>query len=163
VVEAIRACNPYATVETTRHARVEVAPLLHMRTWQTVTPRFVLPHAPGDEQSPPRTHDGHEHIEPHTCGVSSLTLRMQARLDLNWLKLWLLFIVKRRSHELMRFKGILRCHNQAAAVIVQGVYQWVGLRQGHEAAPAESVMVLIGRDLDAAELQREWADCRARV
>jgi len=37
------------------------------------------------------------------------------------------------------------------------------LRQGHEAAPEESVLVLIGRNLDTEELQREWADCRARV
>jgi Cobalamin synthesis protein cobW C-terminal domain len=43
------------------------------------------------------------------------------------------------------------------------VYQWVELRQGHEAAPAESVLVLIGRHLDTEELQREWADCRART
>jgi G3E family GTPase len=88
---------------------------------------------------------------------------MDVPLDVNRLKLWLLFIVKRRSHELMRFKGILRCQNQAAAVIVQGVYQWVELRQGHEAAPAESVLVLIGRNLDAEELQREWVDCQARA
>jgi hypothetical protein len=43
------------------------------------------------------------------------------------------------------------------------VYQWVELRQGHEAAPVESVLVLIGRNLDAEELRREWEDCRARA
>jgi G3E family GTPase len=119
------------------------------------------PASGGDLQA--HTHDGHEHTEPHTCGVSTLTLRLDVPLDVNRLKLWLLFIVKRRSHELMRFKGILRCQNQVMAVIVQGVYQWVELLQGHEAAPAESVLVLIGRNLDAEELQREWADCRARA
>jgi len=163
VIEAVRACNPHASMETTSHARVEVSALLQLRTWETVTPHVVPPHAPGHHQAAPHTHDDHTHTEPHTCGVSTLTLRMDAPLDLNRLKLWLLFIIKRRSHELMRFKGILRCHNQADAVVVQGVYQWVELRQGHAAAPAESVMVLIGRNLDAAELQREWADCRARV
>jgi G3E family GTPase len=136
--------------------------LLQMRTWETVTPRLMPSHASGDDLSS-HTHDGHEHTELHTCGVRTLTLRMDAPLDLNRLKLWLLFIVKRRSHELMRFKGILRCQNQAAAVIVQGVYQWVELRQGQEAAPEESVLVLIGRNLDAEELQREWTDCRARA
>ena len=160
--DAIRACNPQATMETTSYARVEIPALLQMRTWETVAPRFVPPHAPGSDQSPPHTHDGHAHTEPHTCGVSTLTLRMDTPLDLNRLKLWLLFIVKRRSHELMRFKGILRCQNQAAAVIVQGVYQWLELRRGQEAAPDESVLVLIGRNLDAEELQREWADCHAR-
>ncbi len=159
---AIRSCNPHATMETTSHARVEIPALLQMRTWETVPPRFVPHHTSEGDQPLPHTHDGHEHTEPHTCGVSTLTLRMDTPLDLNRLKLWLLFIVKRRSHELMRFKGILRCQNQAAAVIVQGVYQWVELRQGQEVAPEESVLVLIGRNLDGTELQREWADCYAR-
>ena len=160
--EAVRACNPHATMEKTSHADVALPALLQMRTWETVTSRFVPSHTSGDAQIPSHHHDGHTHTEPHTCGVSTLTLRMETPLDVNRLKLWLLFIVKRRSHELMRFKGILRCQNQTAAVIVQGVYQWVELRQGQETAPAESVLVLIGRNLDAAELQREWAECRAR-
>jgi G3E family GTPase len=160
---AIRTCNPHASLETTSHAQVEIPALLQMRTWETGLPRFVQPHVPESGQPLPHTHDGYAHTEPHTCDVSTLTLRLAAPLDLNRLKLWLLFIVKRRSHEIMRFKGILRCQNQAAAIIVQGVYQWVELRQGQEAAPEESVLVLIGRYLDAAELQREWADCRARV
>ena len=159
---AVLACNPHATMEKTSHADVEIPALLQMRTWETVTPRLVPSHASGGDLQP-HTHDGHEHTEPHTCGVSTLTLRMDVPLDVNRLKLWLLFIVKRRSHELMRFKGILRCQNQAAAVIVQGVYQWVELRQGQEAAPEESIRVLIGRYLDAEELQREWTECRARA
>jgi G3E family GTPase len=150
-------------MEKMSHADVALPALLHMRTWETVTSQFVPSHRSEDDQLPLHKHDGHEHTEPHTCGVSTLTLRLDTPLDVNRLKLWLLFIVKRRSHELMRFKGILRCQNQTAAVIVQGVYQWVELRQGQETAPAESVLVLIGRNLDAAELQREWADCRART
>ena len=160
---AIRTCNPHATLERTSHAQVDIPALLQMRTWETGLPRFVPPHTSEGDQPLTHTHDGHTHTEPHTCDISTLTLRLEAPLDLNRLKLWLLFIVKRRSHELMRFKGILRCQNQAAAIIVQGVYQWVELRQGQETAPAESVLVLIGRHLDVAELQREWADCRARV
>jgi G3E family GTPase len=159
---AIRTYNPHATMETTSQAQVEIPALLQMRTWETGLPRFVQPHALEDGGQP-HMHDGYAHTEPHTCDVSTLTLRTAAPLDLNRLKLWLLFIIKRRSHELMRFKGILRCQNQAAAVIVQGVYQWVELRQGQEVAPEESVLVLIGRHLDTAELQQEWADCRARM
>src|SRR5262245_11647002 len=160
---AIRTCNPHVTMEATSHAQVEIPALLQMRTWETGLPRFVKPLEPAGGQPLPHTHEGYAHTEPHTCDVSTLTLRLEAPLDLNRLKLWLLFIVKRRSHDLMRFKGILRCQNQSAAIIVQGVYQWVELRQGQEAAPEESVLVLIGRHLDAEELQREWANCRART
>ncbi|MBM3222762.1 MAG: GTP-binding protein [Candidatus Tectomicrobia bacterium] len=157
--EAIRTCNPHATLERTSHAQVEIPTLLQLRTWDAATPRVAPHHGHADDT---HAHTDHEHTEPHTHGVSTLLLRMQAPLDVNRLKLWLLFIVKRRSHELMRFKGILRCQGQTAAVVVQGVYQWVELRRGHDAAPAESVMVLIGRNLDVAELQREWENCQAR-
>lgn len=160
---AIQACNQRATRETTSHAQVEIATLLQMQAWDTVTPRWL--HQQEAEHHEHHDHtpdDGHVHDAPHTAGVSTLTLRMAEPLDLNRLKLWLLFIVKRRSHELMRFKGILRCQHQALEVIVQGVYQWVELREGLAAAPAESVLVLIGRNLDAADLQREWMDCQAR-
>lgn len=163
--EAIRACNPQATLETTSHAQVDMPMLLDMQAWDTVTARaWQQPEATGHDHAA-HGHDGHDHDHPaaHTAGVSTLILRLTAPLDVNRLKLWLLFIVKRRSHELMRFKGILRCHNQPMAVVVQGVYQWVELRPGHETAPEESVLVLIGRNLDAAELQREWLDCQARV
>ena len=159
--EAIRACNPHASMEKTSHAEVEIASLLQVRTWESIDPRLLQ--TPEQEPHDGHEHDGHEPTGPHTCGVGTLSLRMQAALDLNRLKLWLLFIVKRRSHELMRFKGILHCQNHANAIIVQGVYQWLELRQSQDPAPAESVLVLIGRNLDAAELQREWDNCHARA
>jgi hypothetical protein len=45
---------------------------------------------------------------------------------------------------------------------MQGVYQWLELLVGPGQPPAESIRVMIGRDLDAAELNREWDECRAR-
>jgi G3E family GTPase len=76
--------------------------------------------------------------------------------------MWLLFVSKRQSHELMRLKGILNCKGYERAVIVQGVYQWLEMQSGSVNAPEESILVLIGRHLDAEELTREWTDCRAR-
>jgi G3E family GTPase len=77
--------------------------------------------------------------------------------------MWLLFLSKRRSHELMRLKGILHCYDHEKAVIAQGVYQWLELQTAPDGVPKESVLVLIGRHLDEAELRREWDDCRARM
>jgi len=162
--DAIRACNPQATMETSSHAQVDMATLLQMQAWDTVTERWLHPPVEEHHEHDGHAHDdGHAHTAPHTAGISTLTLRLAEPLDLTRLKLWLLFIVKRRSHELMRFKGILRCQQQPLEVIVQGVYQWVELREGKGPAPDESVLVLIGRHLDPVELQREWTDCRARV
>jgi G3E family GTPase len=61
----------------------------------------------------------------------------------------------------MRLKGILNCQSHDQAVVIQGVYQWLEVRQGAGEPPAESALVLIGRYLDKEELSREWADCLA--
>jgi G3E family GTPase len=74
---------------------------------------------------------------------------------------WLLGVSRRRGHDLMRLKGILKCQSHDQAVVIQGVYQWLEVRQGAGEPPAESALVLIGRHLDEEELSREWADCIA--
>jgi G3E family GTPase len=67
------------------------------------------------------------------------------------------------SHDLMRLKGILNCQAHDQAVVIQGVYQWLEVRQEAGEPPAASALVLIGRHLDKEELSREWADCIART
>ena len=83
-------------------------------------------------------------------------------MDLQRLTRWLLRLSKRMSHELMRLKGILNCQSHDQAVVIQGVYQWLEVRQEAGEPPAASALVLIGRHLDAEELRREWAECIAR-
>ena len=63
----------------------------------------------------------------------------------------------------MRLKGILNCQSHDQAVVIQGVYQWLEVRQKAGEPPAESALVLIGRHLDEVEISREWADCIART
>ena len=151
---AILACNHYAEITQTTLARVEIASLLDIRTWDTLDPRLERP----------RSAQLHDHAEQHvhhahTSDVGTLTLRATVPLDLKRLRVWLVFLTKRREHDLMRLKGILRCQQHDEAVIVQGVYKWVALRKGLEPAPAESVLVLIGRHLNAEEISREWRQC----
>ena len=93
---------------------------------------------------------------PHTAGAGTLVLRTEQPLDLHTLKLWLQFLASRRTHEIWRMKGILRCKDRDEAVVVQAGYQWLEIGPGEEAAPESSVLVVIGRDLDAEELQRGW-------
>ena len=84
-------------------------------------------------------------------------------MDLHRLTRWLLVLSKRMSHELMRLKGILNCQSHDQAVVIQGVYQWLEVRQKAGELPATSALVLIGRNLDEEELRREWANCIART
>jgi G3E family GTPase len=156
---ALHACNPHAALERATRAAVDVGRLLNQQTWTSARVKAILEHGGLCDDH------GHEHTHEHlhTQGVGTLTLRAEAPMDLQRLTQWLLSVSKRRSHELMRLKGILHCQAHAQAVVIQGVYQWLEVRQEAGELPATSVLVLIGRDLDAEELRRAWAECSART
>jgi G3E family GTPase len=155
---ALHACNPHADIERTTRAAVDVGRVLRKQTWDSARVKAALEHGVvcGDH-----AHDhAHEHL--HTQGVGTLALRAEAPMDLPRLTRWLLSLSTRRSYELMRLKGILNCQSQAQAVVIQGVYQWLEVRRDAGEPPAASVLVLIGRHLDAEELRHGWDECIAR-
>jgi G3E family GTPase len=155
---ALHACNPQANIERTTRAEVDVVSLLNKRTWDSARVKAALEHGVlcGDQ-----AHD-HDHDHLHTQGVGAVALRAEAAMDLPRLTRWLQSISTRTSHELMRLKGILHCQSHDQAVVIQGVYQWLEVRRGAGEPPAASVLVLIGRHVDAEELRRGWAECIAR-
>ena len=155
---ALHACNPHADVERTTRAAVDVVRLLNKQTWDSVRVKIALENGIlcGDQ-----AHD-HAHEHRHTQGVGTLALRAEAPMDLQRLTRWLQSVSTRTSHELMRLKGILHCQSHDRAVVIQGVYQWLEVRQEIGEPPAASTLVLIGRHLDAEEIRRGWAECIAR-
>jgi len=156
---AIHACNQQADIERATRAEVDVVHVLNKQTWDSERVKEALEN--GVLCCDHGHAHGHDHI--HTQGVGSLALRAGAPMDLQRLTSWLLGLSTRRSHDLMRLKGILNCQSHDQAVVIQGVYQWLEVRQEAGEPPAESVLVLIGRHLDEEELSREWADCIART
>jgi len=149
----LHACNPHAALERTTRAAVDVGPLLDKQTWDSARLHAVLtPEGCACGQD-------HEHAHHHTQGVSALALRAETPLDLQRLTQWLPSLSQQMGQELMRLKGILNC--QAQAVVIQGVYQWLEVRQLAGEPPATSVLVLIGRNLDEAALRRAWEACIA--
>ena len=156
---ALHACNQQAEIERTTRAAVDVVRVLHQQTWDSARVQAALANGGwccdhGHE---------HDHAHLHTQGVGTLALRAEAPMDLQRLTRWLLGLSTRTSHELMRLKGILNCQSHDQAVVIQGVYQWLEVRQEAGAPPDVSVLVLIGRHLDAEELSHAWADCIART
>jgi G3E family GTPase len=151
---ALHACNPHADIERATRAAVDVVRVLRKQTWDSARVKAALEHGIvcGD----------HAHEHRHTQGVGTLALRAEAPMDLQRLTRWLLSVSTRRSHELMRLKGILNCQAHDQAVVIQGVYEWLEVRPGAGEPPAASALVLIGRHLDAEELRRAWAECIAR-
>ena len=159
VEASIHACNPHADLERTTRAEVDVVRLLNKQTWDSERVKEALANGVlGCDHA--HEHD-HEHL--HTQGVGTLALRAEIPMDLPRLTRWLLGLSTRKSYELMRLKGILNCQSHDQAVVIQGVYQWLEVRQETGEPPAESVLVLIGRHIDTAEIRREWADCIART
>jgi G3E family GTPase len=154
---ALHACNPHAALERATRAAVDVGRLLNQQTWASARVKAVLEHGDlcGDDS---HTHD-HRHL--HTQGVGTLALRAEAPLDLQRLTRWLPSISSHGDHGLMRLKGILHCQAHTQAVVIQGVYQWLEVRQAAGEPPATSVLVLIGRNLDAEAIRRAWAKCIA--
>ena len=154
---ALHACNPHADLERATRAEVDVVRVLNQQTWDSARVKAALANGVwcGDY-----AHE-HAHAHLHTQGVGTLALRAEAPMDLHRLTRWLLDLAKRRSHELMRLKGILHCQSHDQAVVIQGVYQWLEVRLEAGEPPAASALVLIGRNLDEEEISREWADCIA--
>jgi G3E family GTPase len=156
---AIHACNQQADIEQATRAEVDVVRLLNKQTWDSERVKAAL--ANGVVCS---DHDqGHAHEHRHTQGVGTLALRAEVPMDLQRLTRWLLRLSTHKGHELMRLKGILNCQSHDQAVVIQGVYQWLEVRQEVGEPPAASALVLIGRHLDEEEIRREWADCIART
>jgi G3E family GTPase len=154
---ALHTCNPHADLERTTRAEVDVVRVLNQQTWDSARVKAALANGAWCDD---HAHE-HAHAHLHTQGVGTLALRADAPMDLHRLTGWLLDLAKRRSHELMRLKGILRCQSHDQAVVIQGVYQWLEVRLEAGEPPVASVLVLIGRYLDEEEIRREWANCIA--
>jgi G3E family GTPase len=156
---ALYACNQQADIERATRAEIDVVRVLNKQTWDSARVQAALTHG-----ALGRDHDhAHEHEHLHTQGVGTLALHAEAPMDLQRLTRWLLDLSTRMGHELMRLKGILNCQSHDHAVVLQGVYQWLEVRQEAGEPPAASILVLIGRNLDTEELRRAWADCIVRL
>lgn len=92
----------------------------------------------------------------HAHDVTNVVLRASEPLDLHALKMWIQFLASRRTHELIRVKGVLACRDHPEPVVLHGLYQWLEFGPGAGEVPAESTLVLIGRGLDPDEIQRGW-------
>src|SRR5690606_19047601 len=136
---ALHVCNQHADIERTTRAAVDVVRVLNKQTWDSARVKAVL-----ENRAVCNDHD-HDHEHLHTQGVSTLALRAETPIDLQRLTRWLRSVFTSRSHELMRLKGILHCQSHDQAVVVQGVYQWLEVRQGAGELPVSSALVLIGR------------------
>ena len=141
-LDAIRAIQPAVPILRAVRAEVDVADLLDLKT--TDPGRWEMG-------------CGHPHDHRHSPSVRSVSLHSNTPIDLDKLKIWLQHISARRTHQIIRIKGIVNCENLPQPVVVQGIYQWLELGPGQMSMPKKSTLVLIGRDMNQEELERGWA------
>lgn len=153
--------NPFATLIETDRGRVAAADILNRRGFDPARLADKL----GGAVNPEHDHDhDHDHIE--SAGIASVTLRCGVPLDGRSVQNWLETLLTERGADILRTKGILDIAGKANRIVVQAVHMLI---ESDEIGPwrageaRESRLVLIGRNLNHADLQAGFAACRAET
>ncbi|HYZ22944.1 MAG TPA: GTP-binding protein [Rhodopila sp.] len=150
--ERLRAINPTAVIRRTERCAVAPTEILDRRAFDLDRILAIEPDFLGE--------DAHEHDD----AVTSVALRETRPLDVNKFNDWISALLRERGQNILRSKGILDFKGNPSRFIFQGVHM---LMEGDEGKPWErgeardSKLVLIGRELDAAELKAGFAACVA--
>jgi G3E family GTPase len=150
-VEArIRAINPMARLHRTDHCEMPVNELLDRGAFDLSRILEIEPNFLGE--------DSHEHDD----AITSVSLRSTRPLDADKFNRWISELLRVRGIDILRCKGILSFKNEAERFVFQGVHMLMEGRPGKpwQAGEArESKFVLIGRELDQAELKAGFDAC----
>ena len=171
--QRVRRVNQTAEVLRSTHARVDVARILGIGGF--MPPPMVLQdeqflddeHDHGHECDDHCTHDEGHGAAPaahaHDPSVASVSRRFDAAFDRQRLLDWLALLAEQRGEQLFRLKGIVAIAGDERRHVLQGVHRLIELQPADawgERAPS-SKLVFIGRDLDAAQLDRGLRECLA--
>ena len=152
-VEArIRAINPYARLLRSSRCDVPLTEVLDRGAFDLervleLEPDFL-------------TEADHEHDED----VTSVSLQAERPVDPERFMTWLHGLVQERGPDILRTKGILAFPAEARRFVVQGVHMLLEgdlQRPWREEERRDSRLVLIGRNLDRAALERDFKGCLA--
>ncbi len=161
----IRAINPTAPLVRTVHAEADVSELLDVdglnpeRLAARMT-RSMEAWAPGvsGAAGPAGAHGA----GIHEAGVQAVALEQTGAVDPDALDAWIEALLAERHEEVYRIKGIIHAAGSDRRYVVQGVHRlWTrGYARAWGDAERASRLVVIGRNLDAAELREGFAACR---
>lgn len=146
----VRAMNKFADIHETTHAQIGLDRVLDRGSFDLERLLEIEP-ALLEE-------DDHEHDD----SITSVSLKTGDPLDVDKFSEWIRTLIIERGTSIFRSKGILSLADQDRRYVFQGVHMvmdsdWGPEWQGKE--PRESRLVFIGRDLDAAELEKGFLAC----
>ena len=109
---------------------------------------------------------GHSHSHHvHDDAVGSVSLSLDGDLDLDLVNDWLGLLLNERWEDLYRMKGVLAIQGCDERYVFQGVhalFEGMPDRAWKADETRSSKLVFIGKDLDRAELQRDFEACLSR-
>ncbi|MFZ1654677.1 MAG: GTP-binding protein, partial [Candidatus Moraniibacteriota bacterium] len=139
----IRAINPAAPIVATTMGVIPNAELFRERRF-FAAPDITYEHTGHD-------HADHDHTS-HIAGISSVVLRTDTPIDIDRLYSWIGDLQNSLGPNLLRYKGIIYSDEYSGKrAILQGVhvlYTVTPDRAWHSNEKRESVIVVIGQDLD---------------
>ncbi|MDP3955646.1 MAG: GTP-binding protein [bacterium] len=145
VVERISGINPHAQSLMCINAKVDIKTLLNSQRENT----FAI-----SEYYCERMHDE---------DVQSVVLRASKSLSKFSFDKWLGEHIVLRADDLYRYKGIIAIDGKNARTVVQGVHAYFDMRDGDQWLPdedRESILVVIGRDLNSELLRESFKNCQ---
>lgn len=153
----VRSANPIARIIRSTRAEAPIADLLSIGGFSLDHAMELDPHFLDEEEE-----HGHHHHH-HDDKVTSFALEAEGDMDEQKLNPWLSEFLQKRGAELFRMKGIFALKGVANRVVLQAVHMVLDAGDGGPwgKRPRKSIMVLIGRNLDRASLEREFLACRA--
>ena len=184
VEHAIRHINPYARIVRTERCNAPLDSVLGLGAFDlerilSVEPDFLNPahgeaghfhddHCGHDEHD----HHHHDHAAPHKTElgaihdvtVTSVSLFTDAPLDDRKFFAWFQTLLAQQGGDILRSKGILAFKDEERRYVVQAVHMMADGDHQKPWAPDEkrvSRLVLIGRNLDRAALEQDFASCVA--
>ena len=162
-VAAVERLNPFSVKEVTTHGALPVDRLLDLDLFEPKRRDDMLGAWIGADRpaAADHAHDDHE----HTPGVGAVCLQSRQALEWNALLRFFLELTQEKGEDLFRVKGMVHFQNVDKPVIIQGVQATFSPPTYAESWPrgeVETRIVVIGRDLDAADMQARFAACVAR-
>ncbi len=148
----IQAMNPMARIHRTDHCVMPVDQLLDRGAFDLNRILDIEPNFLGE--------DDHEHDD----AITSVALTASRPLDVNRFGDWISDLLRRRGVDILRAKGILDIKGSPDRYVFQAVHMLMEGDDGRRwqaGDKRESKFVLIGRNLDEAELKAGFAACIA--
>lgn len=139
--------NPMAHQIQTTHAQVPAAQILDLKAFGRF-PRAIRP--------PTHIHDP----------FGSVLLEDDGPHDIRKLRAWIGRFARERTYDLYRYKGVIHAAGKARRIALQGVHDLFSVEAARPWRPEEprrTTIVMIGIDLDEAELQAALEATRGRA